>query len=560
MIDIIAYSYHVLLFYLNQTATESMFSEAELYENMNRIVKSLDYKPVGIQTSTLSFSVQAPSTISKGTYTIPRYSFIDTGGAFYSFKEDATFSKTMIDAETLTDFVNRELLYEGKFEEYPLMTAIGDEFETFPILPGDDALIDHFSVNVYVRDTKTGEWEEWKQTPSLFLQSPDDLVYESRLNENKRYELKFGNNVTGRQLNLGDTVAVYYLRSSGVVGEIGPNTIDGSNLLRYNTVQFLTLFNDILDENINYMTDGECAQLSFSNKSGSSLFYEGETVDDIRTRAPKIFSSQHRLVTKPDYENYIIQNFSHILSHVEVANNWDYLDGHFKYLTETLKLGSAHDDPNTLYNQVLFADSCDFNNIYIYAIPRLEKESSAIIRTNYLTAAQKSAIISSIRPRKTITTETIVMDPVFMAVDIGVYGSNEVATETLKDKTKLRLVREINSTKSFDSIKNSAHTIMKTYFASFGLGGTIDITTLINDLLDITGVKEIKTVRSDTSVSVDGLSLLIWNPIYPELDIKTTGSNITLSLYQSPYLNDPTGFLDKIEVVSETVSTGLVEY
>ena len=50
VIDIIAYSYHVLLFYLNQTATESMFSESELYENMNRIVKSLDYKPVGAQT------------------------------------------------------------------------------------------------------------------------------------------------------------------------------------------------------------------------------------------------------------------------------------------------------------------------------------------------------------------------------------------------------------------------------------------------------------------------------------------------------------------------------
>lgn len=47
LIDVVAYSYHVLLFYLNQTATESMFSEAELYENMNRIVRTLDYKPVG---------------------------------------------------------------------------------------------------------------------------------------------------------------------------------------------------------------------------------------------------------------------------------------------------------------------------------------------------------------------------------------------------------------------------------------------------------------------------------------------------------------------------------
>ena len=38
IIEIIAYSYHVLLFYLNTTASESTFSQASLYENMNKIV------------------------------------------------------------------------------------------------------------------------------------------------------------------------------------------------------------------------------------------------------------------------------------------------------------------------------------------------------------------------------------------------------------------------------------------------------------------------------------------------------------------------------------------
>ena len=38
LIDIIAYSYHTLLFYLNQTASESNFNDAELYENVNRLV------------------------------------------------------------------------------------------------------------------------------------------------------------------------------------------------------------------------------------------------------------------------------------------------------------------------------------------------------------------------------------------------------------------------------------------------------------------------------------------------------------------------------------------
>ena len=34
LVDVIAYMYHVLMFYLNKTSTESMFSEAQLYENI----------------------------------------------------------------------------------------------------------------------------------------------------------------------------------------------------------------------------------------------------------------------------------------------------------------------------------------------------------------------------------------------------------------------------------------------------------------------------------------------------------------------------------------------
>ena len=44
------------MFYLNKTSTESLFSDAHIYENMNRIVKLIDYKPVGNQSATLSQS------------------------------------------------------------------------------------------------------------------------------------------------------------------------------------------------------------------------------------------------------------------------------------------------------------------------------------------------------------------------------------------------------------------------------------------------------------------------------------------------------------------------
>ena len=35
LIDVMAYSYHVLMFYLNRTSSETMFTEAQIYENIN---------------------------------------------------------------------------------------------------------------------------------------------------------------------------------------------------------------------------------------------------------------------------------------------------------------------------------------------------------------------------------------------------------------------------------------------------------------------------------------------------------------------------------------------
>ena len=291
MIDVIAYSYHTLLFYLNQTATESMFSEAELYENMNRIVKTIDYKPVGFQTSVLTFESTADNTLPANTYTIPRYSFFNVGGIYYSFNSDVTFTKTVNAEEALADLQAKQLLYQGLYREYPLLTAIGEEFETAVILPGDDVIIDHFGIDVYVKSADTGKWSQWERTTSLYLEKSVSKKYEVRLNENKQYELKFGNGNTGKQLEAGDVLAVYYLESAGSKGEIGPNILDRSRLTKYNTVQFQTVFNQIKDANIKYITQVQMAAITFTNSNGSSQYYEGETVQDIRKNAPKLFGT-----------------------------------------------------------------------------------------------------------------------------------------------------------------------------------------------------------------------------------------------------------------------------
>ena len=465
MIDVIAYSYHVLLFYLNQTATESMFSEAELYENMNRIVKTIDYKPIGFQTSVLTYECEATNNLAANTYTVPRYSFFNIGGVCFSFTSDVTFTKTTNITEVLKDFQSKYLLYQGRYREYPVFSAIGEDFESKILLPGDDVVIDHFNIDVYIKDVNTQAWQQWERTTSLFLEKSVARKYEVRLNEHRRYEIRFGNNKTGKKLTAGDQIAVYYLESAGTKGEVGPNVLDRSKLSKYNTVQFVSIFDHVKDSNIKYLTQDQMTSLIFSNANGSSEYYEGETVDDIRKNAPQLFGTQHRLVTKTDYEAYIKQNYNNIVKDVKIANNWDYVDGHLNYNLETIKLSKSNKDPRTLLNQVNFADACDFNNLYCYIVPRIKTTTTSNPRGNYLTPAQKSAIISGLRDKKSLGSEIIISDPVLAAVDICTYNPNkETLLPELSDTTQLKIVRSNTSARSFESIQSQVYNIITTYF------------------------------------------------------------------------------------------------
>jgi hypothetical protein len=553
LIDIFSFSYHILLYFLNQTSSEAIFTEAQLYENINRIVKAIDYNPVGTQTSNLTFTVSTinPNT-TVSTYTIPRYSFINTNGMIYSLNADTTFTYTTSGIQPILDLGNSNLLYQGFFTEYPIINATGESFETIVLLPGSDVIVDHFSIDVYINPVATSTWEQWTRTSSLYLEDAGAKKYEVRLNENKHYEIKFGNGIIGAQLNPGDQIAVYYLKSEGAAGQVGINAINSSSMVLYSTPQFLQIFDDICDQNTLYVTDTQVNSLVFANTNTSSQFFSGETVEDIRQRAPKVFTSQYRLVTTSDYENFIIQNYGNIIADVQVVNNWKYIDGHMKYLLDTLQLSTPNGNPNILLNNILFADTCNFNNVYIYAAPIQGAANSATIRTNYLTSAQKKSIIIAIKDIKTITTETLIMDPVYIAVDLGTLDTNEELNTSVADNTQLVINRGSDSTSNVTSIQNAAYNILLNYFQASSLGQTLDITSIINSILSLNGVTSIYTQRIDNpSIRTIGLSLLLWNPIYPDLDITITSSNITFPYFKYPYLFDTTKLLNKIVVVTE---------
>jgi len=551
--SVIAYAFHTFMFYLNKTSSESMFSDAQIYENINRVVKIINYSPIGIQTSTVTFDCSATADLPIGSYTIPRYSFVRVNNSPYTFNTDVTFTKTLSTDQYIPNVGNQVIMYQGKWTEYPLYTAQGTVNETVFVAPGSAVYVDHFNIDVYVQSAATGKWTQWIRTESLYLQGATDTTYEVRYNESRNYELKFGNGINGQQLNPNDVVAVYYLQSLGTGGQIAANALAGLPAVLYNTAQFNTISNDVFSPDLQYLDDNSITYLKLSNTNPSTAYTAAENEDSIRANAPAAYKSQYRLVTANDYKNFVKSTFSGIIQDVVVFNNNDYVNNHLRYLYN-IGLTNPNQDNRVLYNQVAFSTSCNFNNVYIYVLPRATQANTNSY-INYLTPAQKSLITNAALNKKTLTSDIIVMDPVYKTVTIGYSSETGEDINTIINNTRLTVTLERTAKISTQLLQNQITGIITAFFdpTKLTLGCNIDLISLAAQIESIQGVNQVYTQRLDTGEIVQGVSLVVWNPSYPDNDISIATKNYQLLDFQALYLNDINNVTNRI-IVSTDVS------
>jgi hypothetical protein len=147
------------------------------------------------------------------------------------------------------------------------------------------------------------------------------------------------------------------------------------------------------------------------------------------------------------------------------------------------------------------------------------------------------------------------MDPVYKAVSVG----TQYEQLTLTDVTSSTLVVTLNdNTKIVPSvIKDKVKTIFATYFdpVSAVLGSTVNPNVLTNQILSIDGVKTVTTVNN--GVVTNGVSLIVWNPSYPNQDITVTTKAFTLPDFQTIYLDRIEEIMARVVIVpglSQTTS------
>ena len=166
---------------------------------------------------------------------------INTGNPIcFSFTEDFTFNTYKSKIITPNTW---PLIKNGIFKKYStVFTSTGIQGEVYtlgglnPTNLQRPIFIDHNNFHVYIEtiDENTGkiQYTEFKQVDSLVQDSTfNDKHYELRLNENKDYTIKFGDNIHGYQLPMGTKIHIIYLESNGEdgkidVGELQSNTLE----------------------------------------------------------------------------------------------------------------------------------------------------------------------------------------------------------------------------------------------------------------------------------------------------------------------------------------------
>lgn len=645
LIDIVSYMYQCLIYNLNNAAAESMFSDTQIYQNISRLCKFIGYHPTGYKPSTVSMYISQNSELNDKI--IYPFTAIDTGlydsnsnkiyfsTAFQNFTPAFERSNISINNEKTTNVT----LVNGRWKHYAtVFEAAGLDYETF-VLDGlksdsaDEKYVANNGIQVFVipngvalTDVSQNEIM-WSNDPNeLFIQaydsnsesptfsklySNDDKVYTAYLNENKTFEIKFGNGITGRRLNKGDQIHVMYLDTNGPDGYVDMNSFPQqlNGRIMHHDPGFFGVSDDLYKAMFD--TDPENSRnaanvdvsISFNPQSLSRVFPE-QNVDDIREMAPNWFKTGNRLITKEDYEFFLKANngnaaFPGVIDAV-CMNNWDYMTTFYRWLynlginpVEEVLNSELHSteytkrtlDPFRYLSKARlvqsgyeFVDSADANNIYLWVATNEHKDMTII----------KEQLNREINTIKTMTSETYPLYPIDVYFDLTFtptqlyYDSlvtNNGNCEFDYNNSYLEVTIADNSIFSNIVIANKIESIIKNAFRAeyCHIGQIVDYSTILDQIYEINGVSRVRTVYYPTNYledenyqkyktrACDGIAFASWSNT--KLDDSTTslidiGDDLcinnttrTLEKFQFPRLAPELDLTKKIKVIRKSMNT-----
>lgn len=550
-IDIIAVMLQQILFNFSLNASETAFSTASLYESMSKIVSLLNYKPVGKQTSMLPVRITATlpeNSDNSGQLTIPKFMVVNYNSG-YVLKNDII---TAINNNQETANIDT-VLFQGSLRQTNEYTAIGDEFETILIEDtfiknSDQFISDNFFI-VYVNESglTNGEWKEYTETASIFLESSQAEKYEKTFDEDYNYKFKFGNGIYGKKLPKGAKVVIYYIVSDGEASTVSDSTIQAARPDFYRTNKYNEILASMGSSSTIY-PDG--TTLTVTATGPSTEISLPESVESIRKNAPRIFASQNRLFSLADYKTFIDKNYSSYCKDSYFMTNDEYVSDFLRYYY-LLGMSAPQKDSSINISQVEFMSSTNFNNIYAFLVPRVNTLINGRV-PDRINTALKHEIVNGTKPYQGLNHNLVIMDPVYKAIS---FGSSALTTEFgewdyRQISTKLVLIRSKLTKYSYTYMKDYCVATITQYFNNLTLGSTVDLAKLTSAIRSIPGLAGFYMWDVNGNYSTE-LTMYVWNPHYSNQDNGVTTQTIKCSAYTYPYFYDMPNLSSMIEVIDE---------
>jgi len=278
LIDLLAYSSHIGAINTNIAASELFLDSAQMRKNVVSRAKDLGFVPASETASGATIDVACSNVINAdGTYPTTAQMQLPRGTVFQTTYDGTNFNfvvtSTVRPLQNGTTYNYTDVnLIQGT---YASDTFIFDNQIANPKFVLSNARVDKNQIAVIVNSN--GVTSVYTLSTNISSITTVSKVYYTQENEEGYVELYFGDGVLGAALKDGDTITVTYI-------VVDTAHADGAN--RFSISGTLNGFSDITTTRVVKAAGGA----------------EKESIDSIKFKATKFYTSQNRLVTLNDYK------------------------------------------------------------------------------------------------------------------------------------------------------------------------------------------------------------------------------------------------------------------
>ena len=285
LLDVLSYNTHYLSYIANMSTNELYLDSADIRNNIVSLAKMLGYTPSSPRAPRASINIKlndaigSSVTMQKGTVF---GTIVDTVEYQYVTNEDITISPI----DGVYEF-NNVTVYEGTLVTFKYAYDINDPDQKL-IVPTNTA--DTSTLKVTVQNSTTDTIQAvYTLAGGYNSVASDSKVYFIQESIDGKFQIYFGDGVTGKKLSDGNIIILEYVIT---------NRTDSNGASAFT-----------LSGNVGGYTD-----VTITTNSNSQGGSEGETNESIKFNAPLQYTAQDRAVTATDYETLVKSIYPNALS------------------------------------------------------------------------------------------------------------------------------------------------------------------------------------------------------------------------------------------------------